>query len=180
MRQKTSIFASWVHRTYGCKHLALALLKTGITWAPSPQLVRKDFKAARRYVAKMFVHWLRDLTDAITVHKADARTHAARSEARRQMAEAQYLQACYDLATGYPSASTRKSWGKGSKGKGVRQVVPLRWYEMTSEQQNLLWRKWEGYLDWDLQRTAAAHGGRVQASPFTADTRRGCGWEPHR
>ena len=33
MRQKTSIFASWVHRTYGCKHLALALLKTGIKYS---------------------------------------------------------------------------------------------------------------------------------------------------
>ena len=191
MSSKTSIFAAYIHRTYGAKHLVLALLETGITWAPSQSLMRWDFKAAQASVARGVVRWFRNLNDAIAVHKNDPTTAAARqrsgchrnvsgltesqtqerwerSEARRQMAEAQYLQACYDLASGYPSASRRKGWGKGSKGKGVREVVPLRWYEMTSEQQNLLWRKWEGYLDWDLQRTATAHGGRVQANPFTA------------
>ena len=68
-----------------------------------------------------------------------------RSVARRQMAEAEYLQARYDLARGQGrdwNKDKGKGWRKGGKGCAGRRIEPLRWDQMTAEQQQLLWMKW--------------------------------------
>ena len=77
--KKTSIFNTWTWNTVGGKHFVMAVWQTGMTWAPSSDLVRKDFGGALKHVATHFASWTRKLARSVADHKADPRTEEART-----------------------------------------------------------------------------------------------------
>ena len=44
--KKTSIFNAWIFSNMGGKNFVMAMWQTGITWAPTPQLLNADYNGA--------------------------------------------------------------------------------------------------------------------------------------
>ena len=82
--KKTSIFNAWVYSTFGGRHFVMAMWQTGMTWAPTPQLLNSDYNGALEHVAKHFASWTRRVAAAVSRHKQ----HEATQEARRRSGNA--------------------------------------------------------------------------------------------
>ena len=163
--KKTSIFGSFIHRTYGSKHLVRALLETGITWAPPKELGRE---AAQKYVAIHFVRWLRNLTNAIRLHKEHWTTEEARQRSGFQKNTSGLTAEQKKIR--YMRKSLRAEWKqserlvnrlKAAKARGEKKVTltPAEHRLLKERESGLLW-KW-------VQRANKLHGGTVEARRFT-------------
>ena len=163
--RKTSIFGSFVHRSYGSKHLVLALLETGVTWAP-PKSARRE--EAYAHVAKQFVHWLRHLTRAIRIHKAHPMTQEAQQRsgfvkgASGLTPEQRHIRDMRDeLREEWLQAVRLEARVKAAKRKGETTV------KMTAAEKQILADKRSGRTWKLLQRANTLHGGTVGAKQFT-------------
>ena len=78
--KKTSIFNAWVYNNLGGKNFVMAMWQTGMTWAPTPELLNSTYNGALEHVAKNFASWIRRLARAVTRHKQ----HEATQEAQRR------------------------------------------------------------------------------------------------
>ena len=76
--EKTSIFGAWVYREFGGKHFVFAMWQTGLTWAPTPELINSNYNGALEHVAKHFASWTRRVARAVSRHKQDEATQEAR------------------------------------------------------------------------------------------------------
>ena len=75
---QTSIVTAWVYHHYGGKNFIMAVWQTGITWAPTPELLNTNFNGVVEHVATNFASWTRRLARAVTRHKQDPKTEEAR------------------------------------------------------------------------------------------------------
>ena len=57
----------------------MAVWQTGITWAPSPELLNSDFNGAVEHVVANFARWTRRLARSVAFHKAHPKTVEART-----------------------------------------------------------------------------------------------------
>ena len=78
-RKKTSIFSAWCYNSFGGQHFVMALWQTGITWAPSSDLLETNFTGALEHVATHFASWVRRLARSVAIHKAHPQTDEART-----------------------------------------------------------------------------------------------------
>ena len=163
--QKTSIFASFIYNNYGSKYLVRALLETGITWAPPKELRRE---AAYKHVAIHFVRWLRNLTNAIRLHKEHWTTEEARQRSGFEK-NTSGLTAKHKKIRDMRK-SLRSQWNqseklirrlKAAKARGEKKVTLTR-------NEHILLKERESGLLWKLvQRANTLHGGIVEAKRFT-------------
>jgi hypothetical protein len=77
--RQTSIFAAYIKNEIGGKHFVMAVWQTGITWAPSPELVENDYAGALEHVATNFTSWVQRVASSIRAHKQDPKTVEART-----------------------------------------------------------------------------------------------------
>ena len=78
-RKRTSIWNAWCFKNVGGGHFVMAVWQTGITWAPSPELLNSDFKGAVEHVVANFASWTRRLARSVACHKAHPHTVEART-----------------------------------------------------------------------------------------------------
>ena len=52
--KKTSIFTAWIFSNMGGKNFVMAMWQTGMTWAPTPQLLNENYDGALEHVATNF------------------------------------------------------------------------------------------------------------------------------
>ena len=83
--QKTSIFNAWLKNEYGHKHIASAMLQTGISWAPEPELLGDPGASERalqisriKQITQDFVNWIKRVLEAIEIHRKKPSTMDAR------------------------------------------------------------------------------------------------------
>ena len=179
-REKSSFFNAWVKKTYGSKHILLALLETGLTWAPPPDMVEGDFDSASKHVAKNFVIWLQQLTQAVKKHKENPHTVAARARSGDTYKQSGLTDAQMQVRQARNRARDNLSWaqrlerrliaskggGKGTSGATEHDVNPLPWDSMSRNDRWWLTDLWNGNFQSELDRAQEAHGGTVQAKPF--------------
>ncbi len=155
----TSVFSVWVHPYMGGTQLTVAMLQTGITWAPPPELLNSDYNGALEHVAKHFASWIRRLARAVTRHKEDPAAEEASlrsgsapgrhgltpqqvsDRAARATARANY----YLTVDLYNQLKASKGQGKGRvtcQGKGT--VKPKSWAQMSRDERWWLQEFWEG------------------------------------
>ena len=172
--QQTSMFGAHIKNAVGGKHFLMALWQTGITWAPSSELVQTDYSGALEHVAKNFANWVRQVASSIRVHKeapntveAIARSGKAwgqhgltpdelenrrlRDQARKNYHWAVALnQSIVRQASGKGKGDASKPDGKGkggaSKHAGKRKGAPLA--SKTWDEVDKDGRWWLGQL-WD-------------------------------
>ena len=175
--RKTSIFTAWIFSHMGGKNFVMALWQTGMTWAPTPELLNADYDGALEHVARNFASWTRRLARAVNRHKHDEATLEARvrsgntygkhgltpaqEQDRKDRDEARrnyYLTQELDMRL-------QASKGKGQgKAKGTN-VVPKSWHEMSRDERWWLEQYWNGNL-WKEKQQAEAKCSKVQAPPF--------------
>jgi hypothetical protein len=188
--RRSSIFAAWMKQRYGGKLFLMALLETGITWAPSKQLLEIDNDDAVEHVAKCFVGWLSDVLEAIARHKNAPETIEARERSgtaygvhgltpqqetdrqERSRARADYWQTCklekQLLASKGKGKGGAAEYVKGkAKGKGgaAQYIEPKSWWAMSRSEIWWLGEYWNGNLKWKMEE-AEKKVNKVEAKPF--------------
>ena len=175
--KKTSIFNAWIFSHMGGKNFVMAMWQTGMTWAPTPQLLNENYDGALEHVAANFASWTHRLARAVTRHKHDeatreaqvrsGKTHGkhgltpAQEKDRKDRDEARKNYFLTHELHKRLQASKGKGEGKG-KGKGV---VPKPWHEMSINERWWLEQYWNGNLLKEKQQ-AEAKCHKVEAPPF--------------
>ena len=77
--KQTSVFAAYINNTVGGKNFLMAVWQSGITWAPSAELLNTNYDGALEHVATNFASWVRRVARAIRKHKEDPDTVEART-----------------------------------------------------------------------------------------------------
>ncbi len=160
------------------------MLETGITWAPSPELLESDIDGATEHVARHFAIWVQSVMKSIHAHNQDPATVEARERsgssyrqhgltaehprARKQRRDARRD---YDWPMSLQSQlAASKGTGTGkAKGKGrggAAENAPRAWADMSWGEQWWLGELWNGNLKRKVQEAEQLHGGRVQAHRF--------------
>jgi hypothetical protein len=187
----TSMFAAYIKNTVGGKNFLMAVWQSGITWAPSAELLHTNYGGVLEHVAKNFASWVRCVARAIRRHKEAPNTVAARirsgntwgqhgltaseetirqerCEARRNYFWALGLDRRLNASKGKgkrgASEHAERNTGKG-KGKGKEHVEPKSWYEMTGHEQWYLYELWNGNLK-RARTEAESKMSRVEADAF--------------
>ena len=165
-RQQTSIFNGWCHSNMGGKNFIIAIWQTGMTWAPTPELLNTDYNGALEHVAKHFASWVHRLAQAVTRHKEDARTQEARTrsgsafgkhglnEQEVQDREARRVasQNFFQTKTLHERLMASKGSGKGATGHSVQ---PKAWEEMSRNEVWWLYEYWNSNLKRAMKETEA-------------------------
>ena len=73
-RKKTSIFCAYLNNNFGGKNFVMAVIQTGMQWAPTANQINTDYGGALEHVAKNFASWARRLARAVGEHQRDPRT----------------------------------------------------------------------------------------------------------
>ena len=191
--KKTSIFNAWIFSHMGGKNFVMAMWQTGMTWAPTPQLLNSDFNGALENVARNFASWTRRLARAVYRHKHAEATVEARVRSgntyrkhgltqqqekdRQDRAEARrnyYMTAELEKRL---LASKGKGQGKGkdktkrgasehtARGASEPTLPPKTWDEMSRSERWWLQEYWNGNLLRAMQR-AESKCHKVEAPPF--------------
>ena len=183
--KKTSIFNAWIFSHMGGKNFVMAMWQTGMTWAPTPQLLNADFNGALEHVARNFASWTRRLARAVHRHKHDEATLEARvrsgttygkhglsqaqeqdrkdrAEARRNYYMTQELDKRYQASKGKGQG---KGKGKTKRGASEHTFPPKTWDEMSRDERWWLQQLWNGNLLREKQH-AESKCHRVEAAPF--------------
>ena len=175
--QKTSIFDVWVHHNVGGKHFVMAIWQTGITWAPTAQMLRSDYNGALEHVATNFASWTRRLARAVTRHQRHPATVEARIRSGRAFRSHGLTQQQWDDRAERAKARKNYYWTvdlhnklKASKGRGKGQLTPKSWFDMSYNEKWWLDQLWKGRLR-GLLDDAEAKCHRIQAPQFSMDTR---------
>jgi hypothetical protein len=188
--QKTSIFGAYVRKTYGNKSFVLALMQTGVTWAPPLDLVRQDHAAASKHIRTHFVAWVRNVLDAMVRHRTDPQTVAAKRRSggvkdtsgltdaeklarqKRDDAESNYAWAVFIAE----QLGERDPYGKGkTRGKGREHHNTRNWNDLSVGEQWWVHQLRNGSLREELLAAQTAHGGWVQAPRFEMPHMKGKG-----
>ena len=183
--KKTSLFNAWAWTTVhvGGKDFVMAVWQTGMTWAPSSDLVRKDFEGALKHVATHFASWTRKLARSVANHKADPRTEEARTRSGTSKGHGLNPQQVQDRAERTDARHNyyrilrldHKFCASKGKGKGKRRgaaehsvqktAETKAWANMSRVQQWWLKQLWNGRLLKSM-KTAESKCHRVQAPRF--------------
>ena len=181
--QQTSIFNAWVRKRYGSKHFLMAMLETGITWAPSAGFLETDRDGVTEHVAQNFATWIAAVMRSIASHKNDAATMEARARSGSAYGQhgltpqqIQDRKERDDARRNYHWAvelntrllvSKGKSTGKGKRQTAAPEPTPKSWRDMTGAEQWWLYELWNGNLASIKKEAERKHGGKVQAKDFT-------------
>ena len=182
---KTSIFNAWVYRDFGGKHFVMAMWQTGLTWAPSRDLLNHDYNGAVEHVARYFASWTRRVARAVSRHKQDDATQEAtrrsgnakgqhgltqeelnnrkeRNTAQRDFYWTQELVKRLEVAEG---KSRGKGKQKNKRGASEHTIKPKHWHEMTRLEQWWVNQYYNGSLRRRMNN-AEAKCHKVEARPF--------------
>ena len=192
--KKTSIFNAWVYHHFGGKHFVMAMWQTGMTWAPTPELLNSNYNGSLEHVAENFARWTRRLARAVSHHKRDVATEEARTRSGKAFGKHGLTQAQLRDRQERDRARSNYYWTQGldiqlqaSKGKGQGKgkcknkrgasehtgrggasehtVEPKPWEWMNKTEQWWL----NEYYNGNLKRTMDAANAKchaVQAKPF--------------
>ena len=180
-REKTSIFNGWCWKTLGGKHFVMAVWQTGMTWAPTPELLNTNFNCALEHVATHFASWTRRLARSVARHKADPLTDEARTRSgfkyrqhgltpqqvhdreERRIARVNYYKTVQLANKLHASKGKGKEKGRGATEHSVR---PKYWEQMSGNERWWLCEYWNGHLGRAIA-DAEAECHRVQAPRFS-------------
>ena len=183
--RKTSIFHAWVFAHMGGKNFVMAIWQTGMTWAPSPDLLNSDFNGALEHVATHFARWTRRLARAVYRHKEDKATVEARVrsgntygthgltaeeeqnrreryQARRNYRLTQELERRLEASKGKGQG---KGQGKTKRGASEHTPEPKSWEDMSAFERWWLAELWNGNL-WHAMKSAEEKCYKVSAPYF--------------
>ena len=190
--RKTSIFSAWVFSQMGGKNFVMAIWQTGMTWAPSSDLLNSNFNGALEHVAKHFASWTRQLARAVLRHKQDRATVEARRRSgdtygkhgltaqeeqdrkEREQARRNYyltqdldkrLQASKGKGQGKGKAKTKRGASEHTRGASEDMIEPKSWEEMSKSERSWLDAYWNGNLKRAMMH-ADAKCHKVQAGRF--------------
>ena len=133
----------------------MAMWQTGMTWAPTPELLNSDYNGALEHVAKHFASWIRRLARAVSRHKQDEATQEARRRSGNAFGKHGLTQEELDNRRERQNAhrdyyltielvkqlelSNGKTRGKGkqnnNRGAPEHTIRPKCWDEMTRNEQ---------------------------------------------
>ncbi len=160
--QKTSIFSSWLRRSYGSKHVVTGFLQAGVTWtstaASSGAMVLQSTNVCG------YLIWFERLFDTIAAHRSHPDTIAARKRSGSEYGKSGLTEterknrddrerARLDLIYAQRLETWFRTHGASEQGLSSKD----RWY--LHELRN-------GNLQRRLSEADSRHGGRVQASDF--------------
>ena len=164
---QTSIFHAWARQNVGGKHFVMAIWQTGVTWAPPPELLNRDYNGALKHVAKHFSSWTRRLARAVTRHKTDPATQEARIRSQHGLTPQQERNraARAKARADYYQTVDLNNQLKASKGKGKCTEKKKSWSKLSWNERWWLKEYWRGRLRTALDE-AEGRCHRVQAFPF--------------
>ena len=155
----------------------MAIWQTGITWAPSAELLNTDFNGVLAHVARHFASWTRRLARAVTRHKRDPATQEARTrsgDAPGRHGLTRQLEWDRDARArarrDYYWTLDLQNQLTASKGKGKGNVRPKSYDEMSACERWWLRELWERKLRRAMDE-AEARCHRLQAPYFTIGER---------
>jgi hypothetical protein len=160
--QKTSIFNAHVHQHYGGKNFVMAVWQTGISWAPTQEMLESDFNGASEHVVKHFASWTRRLARAVSRHKSEPASQEARARSGSAFGKhgltPEQLQDRTDRKKArsdyYLTMPILNRYKEGNP-----------WHDMSQGERYWLGEYWNGNLRGAMQ-AAEAKCHRVQASRF--------------
>ena len=175
--RQTSLFLAWANNNLGGKHFIIALWQTGISWAPTPEML-VDQNGASEHIAWHFAHWCLTLCRALQAHKTHPDTQAAitRSGGSLLPMEHQVLREQRNTARQKYRLAERlhqrlldsKGTGKGRRGQA--KEAPLSWESMNEDEQCAIVELIHGRLRRVMNTLDARWRklvGRVQAPRFS-------------
>ena len=134
----------------------MAVWQTGITWAPSPELVQSNYGGALQHVAKKFASWTRQVASSIRAHKEAPRTVEANMRSGKAWGQHGLSQDEVELRKAREQARGNYHWAsklQASKGRG-KGGQP--WHERDRNDRWWLYQFWDGSLEREMQEANAS------------------------
>ncbi len=176
--QKSNIFGAYVRKTVGHKKFVLATLQCGPNLMPSAAAEHaRSFKNKEAHAAQSFeelLEWLARFVDAVLKHSDDPKTQEARRRSglkRRQSGltsdDKRIRDQRDEIHRRLRQAKALKRELAADKNGDFREFEwPRSWYQMAAWEHAEIQALENGDLQRSYDAAAAAHGGKVEATPF--------------